>query len=105
MLRAAVRSLRILRIIVKMTNSNTPMLIITTAPRAERGHRVQSNALEPRAGSHYIPDGTVHAVDDQTGEVACGFDGVLIEVEASWESPTVASLKCSNCEQKLNGRS
>jgi hypothetical protein len=78
---------------------------VTWKPRAERGHRVQSDASEPRAGSHYVPDGTVHAVDDQTGEVACGFDGELIEVEASWESPTVASLKCANCEQKLSGRS
>jgi hypothetical protein len=52
-----------------------------------------------------VPDGTVHAVDDETGEVACGFVGDLIEVEASWESPAVASLKCSCCEQHLGGRS
>ena len=78
---------------------------VTWKPRAERGHRVKSDALEPRAGSHYVPDGTVHAVDDETGEVACGFVGDLIEVEASWESPAVASLKCSCCEQHLGGRS
>jgi hypothetical protein len=29
-----------------------------------------------------VPDGTVHAVDELTGEVACGFDGELIEIEA-----------------------
>ena len=78
---------------------------MTWKPRAERGHRVQSDVLEPCAGSHYVPDGTVHAVDDQTGEVACGFDGELIEVEVSWESPAISSLKCSTCEQKLSGRS
>jgi hypothetical protein len=76
---------------------------MTWKPRAERGHHVRSDAMEPRAGSHYVPDGTVHAVDDQTGEVACGFDGVeLIEVEASWESPVVASLKCADCEHVLS---
>jgi hypothetical protein len=38
--------------------------------------------MEPRAGRHYVPDGTVHAVDDETGEVACGFDGELIELSS-----------------------
>ena len=78
---------------------------VTWKPRAERGHRVRSDATEPQAGSHYVPDGTVHAVDDLTGEVACGFDGELIEIEASWESPAVASLKCASCEQELSSRS
>jgi hypothetical protein len=27
---------------------------VTWKPRAERGHRVQSDAIEPRAGSHYV---------------------------------------------------
>jgi hypothetical protein len=52
-----------------------------------------------------VPDGTVHAFDDQSGEVACGFDGELIAIEATWESLAVASLKCSRCEQKLSSRS
>jgi hypothetical protein len=51
-----------------------------------------------------VPDGTVYAVDDQTGEVACGFDGELIEVEAAWDSAAVASLKCADCEQVLASR-
>jgi hypothetical protein len=72
---------------------------VTEKPRAERGHWVRSEAVEPRERGHYVPDGTVHAVDDQTGEVACGFDGELIEVEAAWDSPAVASLKCADCEQ------
>jgi hypothetical protein len=62
---------------------------VTWKPRAERGHRVRSDAIAPREGSHYVPDGIVHAVDDQTGEVACGFDGELIEIEAAWDSPTL----------------
>jgi hypothetical protein len=37
--------------------------------------------------------------------VACGFDGELIEVQASWESSTVASLKCSTCGQGLSTKS
>jgi hypothetical protein len=78
---------------------------VTWKPRAERGHRVQSDAMEPRAGSHYVPDGTVHAVDDLTGEVACGFDGELIEIEASWESSAVASLTCEACEQVIDSKS
>jgi len=52
-----------------------------------------------------VPDGTVHAVDDQTGEVACGFDGELIEIEAAWDSPAIASVKCADCEQELHGES
>jgi hypothetical protein len=52
-----------------------------------------------------VPDGTVHAVDDETGEVACGFDGELIEIEASWDSPAIPSLKCSVCERELSSRS
>jgi hypothetical protein len=59
--------------------------------------------MEPRAGSHYVPDGTVHAVDDETGEVACGFSGDLIEVEASWESVAVANLKCADCQKRVSG--
>jgi hypothetical protein len=51
-----------------------------------------------------VPDGTVHAVDDQTGEVACGFDGELIEIEAAWDSPAFASVKCADCEQELARR-
>jgi hypothetical protein len=78
---------------------------VTWKPRAERGHRVLSDVTEPRAGSHYVPDGTVHAVDDLTGEVACGFDGELIEIEASWESPAVASLTCEVCAQVIDGKS
>jgi hypothetical protein len=77
---------------------------VTWKPRAERGHRVRSDAIAPREGSHYVPDGTVHAVDDQTGEVACGFDGELIEVETAWDSPAFASVKCANCEQELARR-
>jgi hypothetical protein len=46
-----------------------------------------------------VPDGIVHGVDDQTGEVACAFDGELIEIEAAWESPAFASVKCAHCEQ------
>jgi hypothetical protein len=52
-----------------------------------------------------VPDGTVHAVDELTGEVACGFDGELIEIEAAWDSPAVANLKCATCEQELNTKS
>jgi hypothetical protein len=78
---------------------------MTWKPHAERGHRVRSDVTEPRAGSHYVPDGTVHAVDDLTGEVACGFDGELIEIEASWESPAVASLTCEACEQVIDSKS
>ena len=74
---------------------------VTWKPRAERGHRVRSDAIAPREASHYVPDGTVHAVDDQTGEVACGFDGELIEIEAAWDSPAFASVKCADCEQEL----
>jgi len=70
-------------------------------PHAERGQRVRSDAIAPREGSHYVPDGTVHAVDDQTGELACGFDGELIEIEAAWDSPAFASVKCADCEQEL----
>jgi len=61
--------------------------------------------MEPRAGSHYVPDGAVHAVDDLTGEVACGFDGELIEIEAAWESPAFANLKCEACEQVVDSKS
>jgi hypothetical protein len=52
-----------------------------------------------------VPDGTVHAVDQLTGEVACGFDGELIEIEASWESPAVASLTCEVCAQVIDSKS
>jgi hypothetical protein len=78
---------------------------VTWKPRAERGHRVRSDAIAPEEGSHYVPDGTVHAVDDQTGEVACGFDGKLIEIEAAWDSPAFANVKCADCEQELSRRS
>jgi hypothetical protein len=77
---------------------------VTWKPRAERGHRVRSDAIAPEQGSHYVPDGTVHAVDDQTGEVACGFDGELIEIEAAWDSPAFANVKCADCEQELARR-
>jgi hypothetical protein len=77
---------------------------VTWKPRAERGHRVRSDAIAPRPGSHYVPDGTVHAVDDQTGEVACGFDCELIEIEAAWDSPAMASVKCAACEHELARR-
>jgi hypothetical protein len=77
---------------------------VTWKPRAERGHRVRSDAIAPREGSHYVPDGIVHAVDDQTGEVACGFGGELIEIEAAWDSPAFASVKCADCEQELARR-
>ena len=92
-------------LIPTLDSSRPTVQVVTWKPRAERGHRVQSDATTPRAGTHYLPDGTVHAVDDETGEVACGFGGELIETEASWESPAIASLKCSSCEQKLSGRS
>jgi hypothetical protein len=52
-----------------------------------------------------VPDGTVHAVDELTGEVACGFDGELIEIEASWESPAVTSLTCAACERVIDSKS
>jgi hypothetical protein len=52
-----------------------------------------------------VPDGTVHAVDDLTGEVACGFDGELIAIEASWESPAVANLTCEACAQVIDRKS
>src|SRR5918995_143617 len=77
---------------------------VTWKPRAERGHWVRPEAVEPRERSHYVPDGTVHAVDSQTGEVACGFDGELIEIEAAWDSPAVASVRCADCEQELARR-
>jgi hypothetical protein len=77
---------------------------VTWKRRAERGHRVRSDAVAPREGGHYVPDGTVHAVDDQTGEVACGFDGELIAIEAAWDSPAFASVKCADCEQELTRR-
>ena len=51
-----------------------------------------------------MPDGIVHAVDDQTGEVACRFDGELIEIEADWDSPAFASVKCADCEQEFARR-
>jgi hypothetical protein len=78
---------------------------VTWKPRAERGHRVRSDAIAPREGSHYVPDGTVHAVDDQTGEVACGFDSELIEIEAAWDPLPLPASSARTANRNSHGES
>jgi len=64
----------------------------------------QSRFLEPEAAmpghEQLVPVGLTHAVDSETGDVACGYESEALEFfpDLDWESASLVE-RCPDCVQ------
>jgi hypothetical protein len=66
----------------------------------------ESRFLEPEAAmpgrEQLVPVGPTHAVDSETGEVACGFGSEALNVfDLDWETTSFVE-KCPNCVRAVS---